>query len=203
MESSYSQSQQNNLETIYRFAEECEYDAVHALHVTFLSLRLFDEIKSLFHFGDLERYWLHCAGVLHDIGWMDGWKEHHKNSLNTILNAAGLPFDNKERLMIGSIARYHRGALPNQKHDHYAALKPDEQITVNFLSSCLRLADGFDHSRQRAIRDIFCKPHEKKIVIFSAYEKDPGMEVLAANKKKDLLEIVSQRKVQIKFKSAL
>ena len=117
------------------------------------------------HLGYPERDLLHYAGILHDIGWVEGWKEHHKVSLRIILTTQLLPFTNKERLMVGSIARYHRKALPDLKHDHFAALTPPECSVVELLSGILRLADGLDHAHQNRVRDVTLRASAHKITI--------------------------------------
>ncbi len=101
------------LQPAIHLAEYCKYDANHAWQVTKLALQLFDDLFTLHHLSTEKRYLLACAGILHDIGWINGWKNHHKSTLEIILNTKLLPFDSKMRLLIGSIARYHRGALPS------------------------------------------------------------------------------------------
>jgi exopolyphosphatase/guanosine-5'-triphosphate,3'-diphosphate pyrophosphatase len=142
------------LELVNNLAQTCTHEFDHAKHVTYLALRLFDELLHLHQLGAEQRFWLQCAGLLNDIGWVEGWKEHHKASLQIILSTPLLPFSGKERLIIGSIARYHRRALPDLKHDHYKALEPDEREIVNKLAALLRLADGLDSTHLRRVRDI-------------------------------------------------
>jgi hypothetical protein len=49
-----------------------------------------------------ERYWLHARPAARYWLW-EGWKGHHKSSLRIIQTTQLLPFDNKERLIIGSM----------------------------------------------------------------------------------------------------
>lgn len=189
--------QQAILQTVLRLAQTCEYEVEHTSQVTFLAVRLFDELHTLHHLGQRERAWLVYASLLHDIGWIEGWKNHHKVSLRIILATSMLPFDNKERLIIGSIARYHRRSLPDLSHDHYSALLPAQRHAVDILAGCLRLADGLDRSHQQRIKDLHCKVTRKKILVVCETAQ-PGVEEIEASRaKRNLLELATARAVEI------
>ena len=183
-----------------RLAELCRYQADHSQHVTWLALRLFDTLQPLHKLGDEERFYLQAGGLLHDIGWIEGWRSHHKTSLRIIINTPILPFNGKERLIIGSIARYHRKSLPDMKHDHYAALKEDERRVVDILASILRLADGLDSSHQGRVRDLVCsKVTNKKITLKCAAQIETKGEIRGALEKGDLMKKVFHREIEIKW----
>ncbi len=186
----------STLAAVIQLAQTCDYDASHTSQVTRLALRLFDQLQPLHALGSGERDWLHYAGVLHDIGWIEGWQEHHKVALRIILDTPLLPFSNKERLIIGSVARYHRKALPDLRHDHYAALSEDERHVVDVLASMLRLADGLDSSHQRRVRDLACRVSEKKITIQCLVQGEAQEEQKAADGRSDLMSQVFGRKVK-------
>jgi len=181
-------------------AQSCEVDARHAQQVTRLSLRLFDLFADLHQLGSQERFWLQCAAVLHDIGWLEGWKGHHKATLQIILNTNLLPFDARTRLIIGSIARYHRRALPSQKHDHFAALSAAEQQMVSQLAALLRIADGLDRLHQNTIADLEAQIGEKKVTLRCSVLTRPSAEATAALDKADLFEQVFNRKLKLTWK---
>lgn len=188
------------LQAALKLAQTCDYEADHTLHVTYLALRLFDETQSLHHLGQEERLWLNCAAILHDIGWIEGRKSHNKVTLRIILTTPLLPFSNKERLIIGSIARYHRKALPTNEHDHFAALVPGDQQIVRILSAFLRLGDGLDQAHAGRVRDLTCKISAKKISLNCAVKTPASDEDLNAINKKDLFEQVFNRKLTVHWK---
>ena len=191
--------QQAGLRAVVRLAQTCDYEASHSHQVTRLALRLFDEVEPLHHLGLDQSYWLACAGILHDIGWIEGWHKHHKTALRIILTTPLLPFNNKERLIVGSIARYHRKALPDISHDHFASLEPEDRQMVCILSACLRMADGLDHSHQSRVLDLRCKVNPKKIIAVCDVKSESEEEALAAQQRTDLLAVVFQREVVIEW----
>jgi len=195
---SVSPDQQPVLQAVVLLAQTCEFEINHTLKVTRLALRLFDELQPLHHLGPRERNWLIYSSILHDIGWIEGWKEHHKVSLRIILSTPMLPFSNKERLVIGSIARYHRKSLPDMKHDHYAALSSSERHLVCALAGCLRLADGLDHTHQQRVQDLACKISTKKIVITCTVVAPDPDDLETAQAKSDLLSRAFRRKISCK-----
>ena len=193
---------QSTLQAVTKLAQTCEYEANHTHQVTFLALRLFDDLQGLHKLGQQERLWLQCAGILHDIGWIEGWHGHHKTALRIILNTPLLPFESKERLIIGSIARYHRKALPDpHQHDHFATLSHPEQDVVRKLSAFLRLADGLDRTHCSRVKDLKCSITPRKIVVQCAVGSEPLEEAEAALAKSDLLQVVFKRKLILEWKT--
>jgi exopolyphosphatase/pppGpp-phosphohydrolase len=185
------------LPVVQRLAETCSYEASHTHQVTRLALRVFDQMKSNHHLGATERFWLEAAAILHDIGWVDGWRGHHKSSLRIILQTSMLPFSNRERLVIGSVARYHRKALPDEQHDHYNALSFHDRQVVKVISAILRVSDGLDTSHQSLVKDIIVKCTPRKISMSCLVDLPAQAEQKMAEEKADLMELVFNRKVVI------
>lgn len=190
-----SDTQVHALNAALRLARTCEYDAQHTHQVTQLALHLFDELTSLHNLGDEERYWLEMAALLHDIGWIEGWKGHHKSSLRIILGTTLLPLSSKERIIIGSIARYHRQALPSKSHDHYSTLRDEEQKKVDILAAMLRLADGLDRGHQNRVKEVKLRTSSKKITLYCTVVSPHEDEEAGFMEKSDLLKKILKRKV--------
>ncbi len=182
---------------ILQLAQLCDYEAAHSNHVSFLALRLFDELYPLHLLGVKERFWLNAGGLLHDIGWIEGGRSHHKTSMRIILTTSMLPFSNKERLIVGSIARYHRKSLPKQKHDNFAALTTDEQRQTTILAAFLRLADGLDRDHYGQIIDLKCQIDAERIRIAACASQPVEALLLVAAHKSDLLAKVFNRSIQL------
>jgi exopolyphosphatase/guanosine-5'-triphosphate,3'-diphosphate pyrophosphatase len=138
---------------------------------------------------------------LHDVGWVEGQKGHHKTSLRLILDALALPFDERERRIIGSIARYHRGALPKDEHAHFAALSPVDQYRVTLLAALLRVADGLDRTHRNVVQDLSCRITPQKITVHCDVRMYPIPERDAALTKGNLLEHLFDRKLVITWEA--
>ena len=195
-------SDDESLKAVLLLAESCDYEAGHTHQVTRLALRLFDELKPIHHLGEKERFWLHVGGLLHDIGWIEGQKGHHKTALRTILHTPLLPFDNGERLIIGSIARYHRGALPKKKHGHFSALGSWQRRVVTVLAAMLRVADGLDRTHQSLVEDLSCEVTQEQILIKCSVSRPAEIERMFGLKKGQLLEKVSKRSLVIEWQQS-
>jgi exopolyphosphatase/guanosine-5'-triphosphate,3'-diphosphate pyrophosphatase len=132
----------------YGFEEEhCRQDAR-------LAVRLFDLASDLHDLDDRYRDLLYCAGLLHDIGYTEGYWGHHKTAYRLIVKADLPGLSDRERHIVANVARYHRGARPKERHKGFAALDPEDREVVTVLGALLRLADGLDRSHMDAVRDL-------------------------------------------------
>jgi len=194
----FSQSQYLSLKSVFQLAKTCQFDEPHTRQVVKLALQIFDSTRELHGLGDDGRYFLLCSSLLHDIGWIDGWKNHHKGSLRIILAAPLLRMTASERLIIGNVARYHRGALPTTRHDHYATLEPAQKEIVNKLGAILRLADGLDNSHQQRVKQMDIAISRKKVTL-TCWVSEPLVEEEAAlTEKSALFEQCFKRKISLK-----
>ena len=182
---------------VLELAESCSFDEPHARHVAKLAGMLFDGLISLHKFQGKWRFWLEYAALLHDIGWVGGRKGHHKKSLNIIRESVGLPFSYRKRLMVGSIARYHRRTLPDVSHYHYFALAPRDRKIVLGLSAILRVADGLDAAHRQAIIHVACKITPTEIIVYYKAKSPAAVELQAAAAKSNLMKRVFNRTIGI------
>ncbi len=184
--------------SVLDLAERCEYDALFAYHVARLALKLFDGLQPLHNLGSEPRRWLRYAAWLHNIGWIGGKKKHHKRALHLILEDPYLCFNARERLIIGTITRYHRKALPKQKHTHFAALDPQTQASVTWLASILRVASGLNYTHRGLIETLTCEITTDQVILHCGARENADAERNAALKKARLLETVSSRRLDIR-----
>jgi putative phosphoesterase len=182
----------------HKLAEKLNYEAPHAKQVTRLALLIFDQLKPLHGLGKGERLWLEVAGTLHDIGLAEGPKGHHKTSLRLIMEAELGPFDSREKLIIASIARYHRKGLPSLKHEHFVSLSGPDQEKVMALAAILRVADGLDRTHQNLVKALTCEVSAEEVRIKCACRGAAEDECLAAMEKGDLMKQVFSRDLFVK-----
>jgi putative phosphoesterase len=176
-------------------------DESHAEQDRKLALIIFDRTKQLHSLGDEERYWLECAAILHDIGLHIRRKGYHKLSLRLILNDPALPFTQKERYIIGSIARYHRKAPPDSKHFNLKPLSETEAAKVAVLSSILRVADALDYSHRSVVKKVKVRSLPNRMVLECLASGRHYLEDQSVRKKKSLFEQVFKSDLAIVWKS--
>ncbi|MFI5449862.1 MAG: YfcE family phosphodiesterase [Candidatus Bathyarchaeia archaeon] len=175
-------------------------DESHAEQDRKLALMIFNKTKQLHSLGREERYWLECAAILHDIGLSRNARGHHKSTLRLILNDPQLPFTYKERYIIGSIARYHRKALPSKKHFNLKPVNQIENEKISILSSILRVADALDYSHKSVVQRVNVKSFPNHIVLECVTSGDHNLEEKSAMKKKDLFEKVFESELTLEWK---
>lgn len=176
-------------------ARRCHYPETHSHHVARLALALFDRTKSLHGLGEIEREWLEYAAILHDVGYLIHSRQHHKHAYYVIKHSDLYGLTADEIDMIANIARYHRGALPQDKHDSLKALPAKGRKTLEVLSALLRIADGLDRSHFSVIQGLDVTLGKPATITLQT-AGDPELEIWAARTRADLFEKVFKRPVQ-------
>ena len=164
------------------------FNKKHARRVSKIALLLFDELQDLHHMGNTERLWLETAAIFHDVGKSINRESHHKLARDIIFDCTFLPFGRKERKMIGLIARYHRGQLPEDNHKYFKQLDEESKEYVCKLAAILRIADGL---ASKVIKSFSCSINNHTITIHLECTKNTN--VLKAIKKADLFEEIYMR----------
>ncbi len=180
---------------ILKLARRFDFEEGHSLQDERLALRLFDETARLgLHRLDEQpldaekaltpREVLSYAALLHDIGYVQGYDDHHKTSFKLITTEKVPGLSKHDQLLIALVARYHRGATANpDKHDSYAALPSTEQRMVARLGAILRFADGLDRSHTNAVQDLTCTLEGNRLTVSLAPGIDDEEERLVGQKK--------------------
>jgi putative phosphoesterase len=192
----YTSSPQQALKAVRRLAGKCDYEKQHSEHVALLALNLFDELKPLHKLTNKDRFLLNCAGILHDIGWIEGQKSHHKTAMKLILDSKQLPFPDNQRRMIALIARYHRKALPKASHPLFSQLTDKEKQKIRILAGILRIADGLDRTHTCAIQSVDCELSDDNILVRNKTSRPSDLEMDAASDKSDLLKQALGKDIQ-------
>ncbi|MGD0572537.1 MAG: HD domain-containing protein [Sedimentisphaerales bacterium] len=183
------------MEAVLALAKECKYEREHTHQVERLALKIFDQLNQLHKLGQRERFLLRCAAILHDIGWLEGQKGHHKTALRIIMDSPVLLFDFPRRRIIGLMARYHRKALPKEQHAYFHDLDATDRAIVRKLAGILRVADGLDRTHQSKVKDINCRENGKQVEMICSSAQPLYAEFDAARDKGVLFEDVFARKL--------
>jgi CHAD domain-containing protein len=185
------------LAPVLALARSCSYEVGHTHQVTRLALRLFDELAELHGLGAELRFWLTCAGLLHDIGWVEGRAKHHKTALRLIMESPLLPWDERLRRIVGLVARYHRKALPRDDHPNYEDLSEEDRADVRKLAAILRIADALDYSHTCAVDDVTCRVTSRRIKIRCTASRPADVECARAIDKDELAAEVFDREISV------
>jgi exopolyphosphatase/guanosine-5'-triphosphate,3'-diphosphate pyrophosphatase len=175
-------------------AERCRYPQTHSHHVARLAGQLFDQTTALHKLGEREREWLEYAALLHDIGYLINPRQHHKHTYYLITNSDLDGLTAEEIEMIANIARYHRRALPELKHEPYKSLSLKNRRSVQKLSALLRIADGLDRSQFAVVQKLKVKlGNPVGILLYTT--GDSELEMWAARSRADLFARAFRRPV--------
>lgn len=161
----------------------CGFEEEHSRQDARLAVRLFDLTADLHHLEDEYRDLLYCAGLLHDIGYVEGYWGHHKTAYKLILKADLPGLSEREKRIVANVARYHRGARPKMSHKGFAALDAGDRDVVTMLGAILRLADGLDRSHTDAVQDLDVWLDGDRLVVLLACPFGCGAEIWAGEKK--------------------
>jgi exopolyphosphatase/guanosine-5'-triphosphate,3'-diphosphate pyrophosphatase len=174
------------------------YEEEHCLQDARLAVRLFDLTTELHGLDDDCRDLLYCAGILHDIGYVEGYWGHHKTAYRLIMEADLPGLTEREQRIVANTARYHRGAKPKLKHKGFAALDEDDQEVVTVLGALLRLADGLDRGHTDAVTDVDMVFDGDRMVVLVSCPYGCGSEIWAGEKKGRFLGQVLGLRVDVR-----
>jgi exopolyphosphatase / guanosine-5'-triphosphate,3'-diphosphate pyrophosphatase len=182
---------------VLEFARNHGWDEPHSRQVTKLALSLFDQTTELHGLGPTERELLEVAGLLHDVGYAVAQSAHHKHSLYVIRHADLDGFRPDELALIANVARYHRKALPSERHPDYQSLSEGERELVRRLASLLRLADGLDADHFQVVREVEVKLDGDVARLELRALDVPDLAMWAAERNGDLFEQEFGRRVEL------
>jgi exopolyphosphatase / guanosine-5'-triphosphate,3'-diphosphate pyrophosphatase len=100
---------------------------------------------------------LEAAAYLLDVGHFVNSASHHKHSYYVVANSDIAGFTERERVLIASLCRYHRKAMPNPAHGAYQSLTPEERRAVLLMIPILRIADNLDRGPDQRIQGVECR----------------------------------------------
>jgi len=184
--------------TVSTLADQFPEGFNHSRTVSFLALRIFDDLALMHGMHEHERFLLECACLLHDIGWKFGKKGHAKRSMDIILSDENLLFDVIDRGIIGMISKAHRGEANFESQGFFSLLSSKERDNVMMLASLIRIADGLDYSHLGFVQSVHCITNPDEVVIEISTHQDASAERDQSYKKGDLFIRVFNRKLVIR-----
>lgn len=180
-----------------RLAWEYDPEPSHAFQVRRIAMDLYMQLQGLHGLGEDAARLLNAAAIAHDIGYCVSPSGHHKRSHDMILEAKLPGFDDADRQVIASVARYHRKAHPEADHKGYADLDSSRQRMVRVLSAILRVADGLDRAHDAATEGVEVSVEPDEILILVYQRQESELDVEGARRKSGLFEDVFGKRVRI------
>ncbi len=188
--------------SVLNMARVYDYHKKHAGHVRFLAGRLFNQLAPLHNFGTFEFELLDAAAILHDLGNIIHYYDHHKHSQTLIINS-GLPgFSPRETALIGLLSRYHRKGKP-RLNEFEAVLDSDDDQRLIKLSAILRMAEFLERGRNGAVDDITAVWDDDTLRLTLIADEYPAVEIWEAEKNATkLLQTAFERQIILESTAA-
>jgi exopolyphosphatase/guanosine-5'-triphosphate,3'-diphosphate pyrophosphatase len=178
-------------------AAQYHVDMDHALHVSYLAGRLYDELAMKQWFSIDRKPLLQAAAMLHEVGMFISSRAHHKHSYYVISNSELFGVEPKEQEIVAHIARYHRRSRPKTAHIEYMRLPREQRMIINKLAAILRIADALDVNRTQDVKDFSCEFEDDRLTIAVSESNDLILEKKAINMKSNLFEEIYGFKIKL------
>lgn len=195
-------SVQDRLTAVQRFAAGCGVDVQHGDHVARLAGEIYAEMAPVFNWPEDDRQLLETAARLQDVGYLINYEDHHKHSYHLILNSDLPGFQTGELQLVANVARYHRGAPPKRKHEHFQQLSKADKLRVRVLAGILRVAGGLDRSHTQQVQGVSVLVEDARITIHALSSETPEVDLWGARRRSELLAAALEREVEIEWRPA-
>lgn len=154
------------------WASFLDSDSGHSRRITRFALQLHDGLVRAGVLGEetaRAREVLRAASILHDVGYSNGNKNHHK-ATRRMIRKLDVPFawKHQDLEMAALVAGYHRGSLPRPSAKKLQAVPQPTRLTTRRLAGVLRLANAFDLEHDGAIKRIKVARSGDYVVVYAA-----------------------------------
>jgi exopolyphosphatase/guanosine-5'-triphosphate,3'-diphosphate pyrophosphatase len=173
------------------------FDEPHAVQVGALSTTLFEDLAALHGLPFTARRVLEAAALLHDVGNAVSHQRHHKHTFYLVANADVPGFSDRERLLVATVARYHRRSTPHAKRPDLADFTPGELSLVRRLSALLRIANTLDASHQQPVRSIRAEARGPVVRLHLRLRGPADLELWEVEREAQFFREVFRKRVEI------
>jgi len=156
-----------SLKKLQAWSAFMDSDLQHNRRVSRFAVQIHDSLARLGMLKDTGKNsceLLKAAAMVHEVGRFAGNKNHHKSTHRMVSNLDHVVgWTRQEVLAMASVARYHRGALPQASQLRDVPIAQRKIITL--LAGILRLANALDDERDGQIQSIKVSQNANYIVI--------------------------------------
>ena len=167
-----------------------KYDEQHGKNVCKLALQIYDTMKDEIGLDLHNRQLLEISALLHDIGMYIRGSDHQLHSYYIILHSDIFGLTKDDMQIISLVAKYHRGAGPNQTDTSYTSLPRTERVSVLKLAAILRVADALDRSHSQSPIEMTTKIQDDNLILSVKGVQNLNLEKIALSEKGNLFESV-------------
>jgi exopolyphosphatase / guanosine-5'-triphosphate,3'-diphosphate pyrophosphatase len=150
--------------------------ATHVRKVADLAGMLFQALRPLHRLPLAKGRLLEAAAYLYNIGHFVNESRHHRHSQYLVANSDLPGFEDRERLLIATLCRYHRKSMPQVTHETFQVLNPEERNSVVLLTPLLRLAVALDQSQEQRVERVEAAVQENAVELRLFSERDVDIE---------------------------
>ena len=181
--------------SVLNMARVYNYQKAHANHVRYLATRLFNQLIPLHGYGMAERELLDAAAILHDLGTLISYDDHHKHSQTLIVNSGLAGFSPREVALVALLTRYHRKGKPTLS-PFETLLSPDDQTILVQLAAILRLAEFLERGRNALVDDVTAVWDDDTLRLTLITDEYPAVELWEAERNAaSLMETAFERQI--------
>jgi exopolyphosphatase/guanosine-5'-triphosphate,3'-diphosphate pyrophosphatase len=150
--------------------------ALHVRKVADLAGMLFQALRPLHRLPLAKGRLVEAAAYLYNIGHFVNESRHHRHSMYLVANSDLPGFEDRERIVIANLCRYHRKSLPQVSHETFQTLDPEDRNTVVLLTPLLRLAVALDQSQEQRVERVEAAVQESTVELRLFSERDVDIE---------------------------
>ena len=174
----------------------------HALHVTNMTLQLFDGWSSLHHLDLRDRMLLQAASLLHDIGISINYYDHSRHSAYLVENARLFGLTHREQILTAVVAGWHGNISTKLMRNRLYSEFLDEADwgKARKMAAILAVANSLDSTHRQLITNLLVSYTKDTAVVSVSTEGDCSLEMQAVDKQRKIFQRELGAELAIIFK---
>jgi exopolyphosphatase / guanosine-5'-triphosphate,3'-diphosphate pyrophosphatase len=169
----------------------------HARNVAHMASLFFAALQPLHQLAPANGKLLEAAACLIDVGHYISNTSHHKHSYYVVSNSDMPGFNERERLLVAALCRYHRKSMPGTMHSSYQLLTADEKKVLLLLIPLLRLADNMVRDPEERIQSLDARVQNGTVTVVVHSDGDIDLEQWGAERAGETFHQIYGRSISV------